>query len=214
MHFMLEHLGFLFLMVTPMPIKALNVANGNPFSNQWAFTMLETAFCKYNSYNLFKRRFRLDVRKYVFVNSIYSLRAHCANFSAVSIIFWKHASMKPETDGICRSKGVCYRRDRQTDGPRTGTRRLHRLCKACYTASVNNTDSQLYREVILVVTDYLNDGNYHQCAPAGQRHSTVERALHEDDLVLGTRRSEHLGVAVLAHVQPPTAWADTQAVTE
>jgi len=87
MHFMLEHLGFLFLMVTPMPIKALNVANGNPFSNQWAFTMLETAFCKYNSYNLFKRRFRLDVRKYVFVNSIYSLRAHCANFSAVSIIF-------------------------------------------------------------------------------------------------------------------------------
>ena len=38
----------LFLMVTSLqcPIKALNVTYGNSFSNQWAFTMLETEFFK------------------------------------------------------------------------------------------------------------------------------------------------------------------------
>ena len=41
---------FFFLMVTRLqcPIKALSVDYGNSYSNQWAFTMLETEVFKYN----------------------------------------------------------------------------------------------------------------------------------------------------------------------
>jgi len=44
---------FLFVMVTWLrcPIKAVNVACGNSFSNQWAFTVLETEVFKYNFKN-------------------------------------------------------------------------------------------------------------------------------------------------------------------
>jgi len=42
-------LGFSFLMV----IKAVNVAYGNSFSNQWAFTVLENEVFKYNFYNFY-----------------------------------------------------------------------------------------------------------------------------------------------------------------
>jgi len=45
-----EMFSFLFLMVTWLqcPIKALNVACGNSFSNQWTFTELETEVFKYD----------------------------------------------------------------------------------------------------------------------------------------------------------------------
>ena len=47
--------SFLFLMVSWLkcPINVLNVACGNSFSNQWAFTMLETKVFKYNFLNIY-----------------------------------------------------------------------------------------------------------------------------------------------------------------
>ena len=41
---------FLFIMVTwcSCPLKAVSVAYGNLFSNQWSFTMLEAEVFKYN----------------------------------------------------------------------------------------------------------------------------------------------------------------------
>ena len=52
--FYAEMFSFLFVIVTwlQFAVKALNVTHGNSFSNQWAFTMLETEVFKYNFENL------------------------------------------------------------------------------------------------------------------------------------------------------------------
>jgi len=55
--------SYLFLMITWLHclMKALNVAYSNSFSNQWAFTMLETEVFKYSFLNFYMAKIMLRI---------------------------------------------------------------------------------------------------------------------------------------------------------